>query len=163
MAHVNRGAILCGQKSSGKNYVANIATRELELLGKKLEVHVVCQRSLRRKHPAPELLTVDRVGQGKFHYIMHAAGKRLIQVFAQVRSQNDYAIMIVHLLQQVGDLNVGIAVMRIFHFRSLAKESIGFVKKQNSVAGLRGAEDAVQILLRFTDKFAHDSRKINLV
>jgi hypothetical protein len=44
---------------------------------------------------------------------------------------NRQAFIFFHSLQQVADFNIGISIMAVFDFTSLAEEGIGFIKQQD--------------------------------
>ena len=61
-----------------------------------------------------------------------------------------------HLLQKLTELDISVPVVRVFHRRSFAKQSVGFVEKQNGIGVLCGIEDTPQILFRLADVLADD-------
>ena len=73
-----------------------------------------------------------------------------VQIRLQVGRQNRHAIVGLHALQQIADLDICIAIMGITYFRALAEKSISLIKKENGVARLSLAEDTFQILFCFT-------------
>ena len=53
--------------------------------------------------------------------------------------------------QEVIDLNVGIAVVAVFHVSASAKESIRFIKKQDRATTFRRVENTAEILFCLAD------------
>jgi hypothetical protein len=64
-------------------------------------------------------------------------------------------------LQQVADLDVGVAVVAVAHLAALAEERIGFVEEQQDAAFFRGVEDLLQVLLGLADVLAHHRRQVD--
>ena len=85
---------------------------------------------------------------------LHAAHEGLIHVVPHIGGQDGDALVLLHLLQQVADFDVGVAVVGIFHLRALAEQRVGFVEKENRIAVLGLVEDSVEILLRLPDVLA---------
>ena len=56
---------------------------------------------------------------------------------AQVGREDRDALALLHLLQQVGDLDVGVAVVRVLDFGALAEERVRLVEEQHRVGVLR--------------------------
>lgn len=70
---------------------------------------------------------------------------------------------VIHLLQQIADLDVGVTVLDVAHLAPLAKERVCLVKEEDSIAGLGLSKDAGQILLRLAYVLADHRGKVNLV
>jgi len=51
----------------------------------------------------------------------------------------------------------------VFHLGALAKESVGLVEKEDGVAALRFAKNALQVLFCLADVFADDGGEVNFV
>ena len=82
---------------------------------------------------------------------VEAAQERVVHVLAEVRREDDRAGVALHLLEQVGDLDVGVAVVRVLHLGALAEERVGLVEEEDRVRALGGAEHAVEVLLGLAD------------
>ncbi len=87
---------------------------------------------------------------------MHAAAERRIDVARQIRCQDYHAVERLEPLQKEGDLDVGVAVVRVLHFAALAEQRVGFVEEQDGVAVAGEREDAVEMLLGLANVFADD-------
>src|SRR6266702_1494321 len=64
-------------------------------------------------------------------------------------------------LQQVIDLHVTIAIVRIGRGSTLAKEGISLVEKQDCRSAFGGVEDPAQVLLRLADVLADDAAEVD--
>ena len=74
----------------------------------------------------------------------------------QVRRQDRQAAVDLHPLQQVADLDVGVAVVAVLHLAALAEERVGLVEEQDRAAVLGGIEHPPQVLLGLADVLADD-------
>ena len=72
-------------------------------------------------------------GKGNLDDEAHATHECLVDVLAQIGGEYRDALVLLHLLQQVGDLDVGVAVVRILHVGALAEQRVGLVEEQNGV------------------------------
>ena len=91
---------------------------------------------------------------------VEAAQERVVHVLAEVRRQDHRAGVALHLLQQVGDLDVRVAVVGVAHLRALAEERVGLVEEEDRVRPLGGREDPVEVLLRLPDVLRDDGREV---
>jgi hypothetical protein len=94
---------------------------------------------------------------------MHPPHEGIVQVLAQVGRQDRDPLVLFHLLQQVTDLDIRIAVVRVFDLGTLAEERIGFVEEKNRAARLGLAKNVMEVLLGLADIFADDLREVNLI
>ena len=69
----------------------------------------------------------------------------------------DRARVGLHALQQVGDLDVGVAVVGVRDLRALAEQGVGLVEEQDRVGAVGGGEDPLQVLLGLADVLARRS------
>ncbi|MBA7682769.1 hypothetical protein ES703_91121 [subsurface metagenome] len=77
----------------------------------------------------PDTEPVVLLREGEIDSELEPAGKGLIQVGPEIRRQDGHAIIGLHALQQIGDLDVGVAVMRVAHFGALAKKGIRLIEE----------------------------------
>ena len=94
---------------------------------------------------------------------MQAADEGVVHVVAQVGRQDDDAVVLLHPLQQVADLDVGVAVVGVLDLGALAEDGVGLVEEQDGVAVGRLVEDAVEVLLGLADVLADHRRQVDLV
>ena len=92
---------------------------------------------------------------------MKTAGERLVDVTAEICRQDDGTVVLFELLEEIGDFDVGVAVVRVFHFAPLAEEGVGFVEEEYALGAARGGEDAIEILFRLADILADDAGQID--
>ena len=89
--------------------------------------------------------------------------ERLIHVTRPVAGQDGDALVFLHALQQVADLEVCVAVVRVPGLRSLSEERIRLVEEQHRAGGLRLVEQQRQVLLRLADILVHHARQIHAI
>ena len=65
-------------------------------------------------------------------------------------------------LKKIGDFLIGVAIMRICHRCSFAKQRVGFIEKEDGFLRFGSAEKRIDILLRFSDVAAYHSSDIYL-
>ena len=120
-------------------------------------------RRVLRKYPLPDRLSLGRSREGKAHNKPQAPQESRVQRALHVGRQDGEPAIRFHPLQQVVDLDIGIAVMAVFDFTAFAKQSVGFVEEENRAAVLRRVEHAPQILLGLSDVFAYHRRQIDAI
>ena len=81
----------------------------------------------------------------------------------KIAREDDNAFVFFDLLQQVSHFDVGVAVVRVLHFRAFAEKRVGFVEEKYRVAALGGAKDAIEIFLRLANVFADQTGEIDLI
>src|SRR5690606_28545186 len=94
---------------------------------------------------------------------LETAQERLIQVGSQIGRQDGNAIIGLHTLEQIADLQISVAVMGILDPRPFTEDSVGLIKKEDRVATLRLAKDSLQILLRLPNVLTDQAGKVNLI
>ena len=77
----------------------------------------------------------------------------------QVGRQDRQAAIGLHPLQQIADLDIGVAVVAVLHLAALAEQRVGLVEQQDRAAVFRRVEHAAQVLLGLADIFADDARR----
>src|SRR5690606_41954455 len=66
-------------------------------------------------------------------------------------------------LQEIGDLLVRVAIVRVAHLRALAEERVGLVEEEQPILVLGAGEHAREVLLGFADELRDDEREIDAV
>ena len=89
--------------------------------------------------------------------------KGFVEVLAEVGRQDRDPVVLFHPLQEIGDLDVRVAVVRVAHFGAFAEQRVRFVEEQNRVGAFRRGEDAIEILLGLANVLADDTREIDFV
>jgi hypothetical protein len=92
-----------------------------------------------------------------------AADEGLVHVLSQVGGEDDDALVIVHALEQVRHLDVGVAVMGVAHGGALAEQGVGLAEDEDGVAGGGLVEDAGQVLLGLADVRGEHPGQVALV
>src|SRR5256885_13172677 len=73
MLHANRALFFGSHEGRSQCYVADIAAAEIKLAREKNEINIGGHRSFRWKQPAPDSLSIIRVGEWKLDRVVHAA------------------------------------------------------------------------------------------
>ena len=71
------------------------------------------------------------------------------------------AVVLFELLQEIGDFDIGVAVVRVLHFAPLAEKGVGFVEEENRVAPVGRRRRRVEVLLRLADVLADDAGEVD--
>src|SRR5205823_6319977 len=129
----NLSAGFGGEERGGESDVADVAARKLELAGEEAEIDVVGKRRSGRNESFPDAFAQISVGKRELDDVMHASGEGIVHVAAEVGGEDNDALVFLHFLEQIGDLDVGVAIVRVLDFGALAEEGVGFVEEENSV------------------------------
>src|SRR5579862_8234773 len=111
----------------------------------------------------PNPVTVSFFWERKLDDKTQPPSERLIHIGTEICREDRNAFVLFHLLQQVANFDVRIAVVGVVDFGALATKSIGFVEMQNCIGLFRSIENSVQVFLSFSDVLTDDSGKIDLV
>ena len=84
-----------------------------------------------------------------------------IDVLGMIGGQDREARELLHALEQVGDLDVGVAVVRVADGAALAEQRVGLVEEQHGAGALGVVEDDVEVLLGLADVFRDDLREVD--
>ena len=103
------------------------------------------------------------IGEGELDRHVQTADKGVVHVLAQVGRQDDDTIVLLNALQEIANLDIGVAIVGVLHLRALTEQRVRFVKEQDAIAALRGIEDPLQVLLRLADVLADDPRQIDAI
>ena len=124
--------------SGGERGVADLAAGQREPLGQGGQVDPAVQPPVRQMQ-SPQLQPLGGPGPGHGNGKVEAAQERLVDGLRQIRRQHGDALERFQPLQQVVDLDVGVAVMRVLNRGALAEQRIRFVKEQQRRKAFRGA------------------------
>ena len=116
MLHANVPAGFGGEKRGGQRDVADVASRQFELAGEEAEVDVGRERRTGGNQSFPDALATIRIGKWKFDDVVHAPSESVVHVAAEVGGEDDDAFVLLHFLEEVGDFDVGVAIVRITDF-----------------------------------------------
>ena len=103
------------------------------------------------------------VGHREVDDRVEPARERLVDVGAQVRGEDRDAVERLHALQQVGGLDVRVAVVRVAHLGALAEQRVGLVEEQDAVDLVGLGEDLVEVLLGLADVLVDDRGEVDRV
>ncbi len=163
VSHGDAAAVARGKEGRRQGDVADVAAGQLEPARQEVEVEIVVERRLVGPDALPDALPVAGVRKGELDREVNAPHERVIHVLAQVGRQDDGALVLLHALQEVAGLDVGVAVVRVAHLGTLAEQRVGLVEEEHHVARLGFAKDLAQVLLRLADVLAHHGGQIDLV
>ena len=100
-------------------------------------------------------------------------GKSMMQSSRRVKASSMFARRLVdedrqaveglHALQQVGALDVGVAVVGVAHLAALAEHRVGLVEQQHAVDARGLGEDLLQVLLGLADVLVDDRGEVHPV
>src|SRR5579875_303371 len=116
-----------------------------------------------REDSLPDLPSCNCIRERKLHDETDAAQKCRIKRLLHIGSEDCNAVIGLHLLQQIADFQIGIAVMAVTDFASFAEECVGFVKEKHRTALLSSSEDAAEVFFGFSNVFADNGRQIYLI
>ena len=140
-------SVFGGREERGcKGDVLDVAAGKLYPAREPVEINVVVERSLRWKCGLPDKPAILLIWKRELDDEAHSADECFVHVLAQIRRQNSDALILFHLLQQVADLDIGVAVVSVLDFRPLAEQRVRLVEKQNRVARLRRVENPTRVV-----------------
>jgi len=90
--------------------------------------------------PPPYLLAGLRVGERELHDKAQPPHERAVERAFHVGGQNGQTPVRLDALEQVGDFDVGVAVVAVLDVAALAKERVRLVEQQDGAAGFGGVE-----------------------
>ena len=161
VAHRDRAPLVGGLERGRQRAVADRAAGELELGREELEVDVGVERRLLGQQQPPDQLAVLGLGEREVDHEVEPAHERVVDVLAEVGREDHGARIALHLLQQVGDLDVGVAVVRVRDLGALAEQRVGLVEEEDRVGAGGGLEDAVEVLLGLPDVLGDDGGEVD--
>src|SRR4030095_10762245 len=114
------------------------------------------RRRVDREDPAPDLGSLNLVGEWEVDDEPDPPEERGVQRRLLVCREYRKAAIRLHPLEEVADLDVGVAIVAVLDLAALAENRVGLVEEQDRAADLRCVEDSPQVLLRLADVLAHD-------
>ena len=103
------------------------------------------------------------VGQGKRQVVAEAADEGRVDAPRLVGGHEDDALVLLHPLEQIGHLGVGVFVLGVLYLAALAQQGVGLVEEQNHVAFLRLVKHLAQTLFRLADVLVHNLGQVHLI
>ena len=159
--HEHRAAIGGGEVRRGHGGRADAAAGEFERPAEELEVDVVGAAHVRAEAAVPQRAALRGIRHREVDDDVEPARERLVDVRPQVRREDREPVEGLHALQQVGALDVRVAVVRVLHLGALAEDRVGLVEEQHGVRARRGPEDALEVLLGLADVLVDDGREVD--
>ena len=159
--HEHRAAIGGGQVRRGHGGRADAAAGEFERPAEEVEVDVVGATHVGAEAAVPQPRALRGIRHREVDDDVEPARERLVDVRPQVRREDREPVEGLHALQQVGALDVGVAVVRVLHLGALAEDRVGLVEEQHGVRARRGSEDALEVLLGLADVLVDDRREVD--
>ena len=111
--------------------------------------------------PAARSAGAPRARPREVHDDVEAAGERLVDVLVQVAGQ-DHQAVVLEPLEQVADLEVGVAVGAVLDLAALAEQRVGLVEEQHRLAVLGLAEGRLEVLLGLADPLGDHPGEVDL-
>ncbi len=137
MIHAHRFAGICRQKSGTQCNVPDAAARDIQL-GQATDIESV-SGSLFRENAPPNFRAQRCVGKWKLDDEADPPEKGWVERTLYISGQDSQSPIRLHSLQQVANLDVGVAIMAVFYLAPFAEKSVGFVEKQNRARTFRRA------------------------
>ena len=137
VSHIQGSRVLCGPKGSGHQDVFDIASGDVESLGQEFEVDVFTPGNLFRQESLPYPAPMFVIREGKLDHKLHAPDEGLVHILHEIGGQDHDPLVFLYSLQEVADLDIGIAIMGVFYLGSLAKHGVGLIEEQNGIARFR--------------------------
>ena len=116
---------------------------------------------LRRQRAAPQGEPFGRARRQEIDDEAQPPHESRIEILAAVGRQDGDAVEALDPLQQIVDLDIGEAVVRVLHLRAAAEQRVGLVEEQQRAAVLAGVEHVAQPLLGLADIFVDHAGQIN--
>ena len=83
--------------------------------------------------------------------------QRLVELTALIHRQNRETAEILGSLEEIIDLDVGVAVVAVLHLGASTKKRFSSVEQEDRAGCLRSIERSTNVFLRLTNVFAHDA------
>src|SRR4029079_3448902 len=106
--HADRSAVGSGKKCRAKRHVLDVSAREANLPRQPVKLDVISQGGFGRKREMPDSAPVLFVRERKLDDRLKAPHERLVQILAKIGGENAHPLVLLHFLQQVRNLEVGV-------------------------------------------------------
>ena len=121
----------------------------------------VRRRAAAGQDPPPQLLALGVVGQVEADAEPDPAGEGLVERGGPVARQDDDPGVQLDPLEQVVDLEVGVAVAGVGHLAALAEQAVRLVEEQDDAGGRRLVEHGVEVALGLAEPLADDLGEVD--
>src|SRR5579883_1275531 len=109
----------CREKRRQSRNVPDVTAWQANGARKRSKTHVTADGSLFRKGHLPNSSALSFLREWKLNDSLHASHKSFVNMVLNVGGKDGNALVFLHFLEQVADLDVGVTVVRILHFRPL--------------------------------------------
>ena len=92
-----------------------------------------------------------RARDRELHHHVESPHEGRVDVLGQVGGEQGHALVALEPLQEVGHLDVGVAVVGVGDLGALAQERVGLVEEERDVRRFGGVEESTEVLLRLAD------------
>src|SRR5690242_11476515 len=116
MSHSDYAPLFGREESRTHRDVFYVAAGHSYLPRQRRQIDVIAQRTLRWKQHCPYQLSILFVRKWKIDDDLKPAHKRFVDVLTKVSRENRNPVVLFHLLQQVTDLDIRVAIVSFFHF-----------------------------------------------
>src|SRR3569623_2044712 len=161
MRHAQRSALVRGEKRRVERDVPDMPACHVQ--PREPVDRDRLHRQLRREHAAPDLGAMRGIGKWKLHDESDAAKESGIEQRFRIGGEDGETAITLHALQEIGELDVGVAVVTVLHLAAFAEQRIGLVEQQHRAAGLGGTEQAFEVFLGLADVFAHHRGEVDAI
>src|SRR5258708_14088534 len=156
--HMDAHALACCQECRAESDVTDAASSDVQA-----SEEVVVQGiffGLSRECGLPYPNAIGRRREGEVHKKTQAPKESLVQQRFSIRCKYRKTAIVFHALQQIVDLNIGVTVLAVAHFASLAEKRIGLVEKQNGPPLPSRIHSHPKSIFPSANIFAHDTGAI---
>ena len=139
------------------------APRQLDPPRQQSEIDIGCQRRRFGQTLPPDRLAGGRIGAGELDREADATKEGGVNVLTEVCRENRQTRKTLEPLQQEGDLDIRVSIMRVAHLATLGEQRIGFVEEERDPGAFRFVENRVEVFFGLADVLAYDLRQIDHV
>jgi len=158
-----RGLLLGGEEGRAQRRVADVTAGHLVAPRQVAEIERACDRQLLGQVDAPEPFARLGIGKWQGQATCQAALEGRVDRGAEVGGQDGDALERIEPLQEIVDLEIGVAVGRGSHLRALAEQRVGLVEQDHRLALFGRVEHPGEVLLGLSDPLRHHAREIHAV
>src|SRR6266849_150038 len=161
MPHVDGRVVVRRQKCRLQGDVANVPARHVKA-GQLLDVETIGWRRA-RKYTSPDLSSEQLVGEWEVDHETKATEEGRVKRFLHVGGQDGQTPICLHSLQEVADLDVGVAVVAVLDLAPAPEESVRLVEQEAATGLLGGVEYPAKVLFGLADVLTDDLTQVDPV
>ena len=145
------GASSCAARNAAFTAMLRMLPPVISSRAERLEVERLPSPASGGKTFSQIRLRLRRVGEREVDQEAQPAQEGAVEGGLPVGGQDGQAAVVLHALQQVVDLDVGVAVVAVLDLGALAEQRVGLVEEEDRAAPLGRVEDRAQVLLGLAD------------